>query len=302
LKDKLHYDLGSLFRLAWRLLTNRNIRIVHIHTAAHGSFTKHLHYARVARLLGRRVILHCHGGRFADWYTALPARKQRRIVREINRLDKFIVLTASWREYYVSIGVKEGLIAIVNNIVPVPSAPLSKSLPGEPLRLLFLGDIIQRKGVFDLVQAMARVQSPAVLDIGGAGEEEALRALIASLGLEAWVHFHGYVAGAAKEELLARADVFVLPSYNEGLPISILEAMSYGCPVISTRVGGIPEVVSDNGILVDSGDPGALAAAVEALAEPSTRESMARKGLEAVKPYYPDAVMASLQAIYQSLL
>ena len=300
--DKLRYDLGSLFRLVWILLRDRKIRLVHIHTAAHGSFTKHLHYARVTRLLGRHVILHCHGGRFAGWYQGLPAKKQKRIVQGINRVDRFIVLTASWRDYYVSIGVEPDKIAVLNNIVGAPSLPLSKSLPGEPLRLLFLGDIIDRKGIFDLVKALSFVQSPCTLDIGGRGEEEQLRALIVRLGLEEKVHYHGFVAGKDKEALLARADVFVLPSYAEGLPISILEAMSYGCAILSTPVGGIPEVVRENGILVQPGDVSALAEALMALRDDTLRRRMGAESLRVVQDYYPEAVLSHLRSIYLSLL
>ena len=120
--------------------------------------------------------------------------------------------------------------------------------------------------MFDLLRAMALLQGAAPgkarLEIGGNKNEEALEEAIRSQELADCVHFNGFVSGDRKKELLNRAEVFVLPSYHEGLPVSILEAMSYGCAIISTPVGGIPEVVRENGILVRPGDVEGIAAAI----------------------------------------
>ena len=301
LGDKLRYDLGSLFRLGWTLLKDRDIRIVHIHTAAGRSFTKHLLYARVARSLGRKVIMHCHASAFKDWFSGLGEARQQDVLRQICLLDKLIVLSASWKQYFMSLGVEEARIAILNNIVPHPVLPARKSSDGESLRLLFLGEIGPRKGVFDLLEALGRVRLDYRLDIGGNKMEKELEERIAALGLQGKVFFRGFVSGESKAELLSRADVFVLPSYNEGLPISILEAMSYGCAIVSTPVGGIPEVVDGNGILVAPGDIPALASALEALSDREKCMAMGRESLEKVCLFYPEAVMADLETIWQSV-
>lgn len=301
LSDKLRYDLGSLFRLGWKLLCDRQIRIVHIHTAAGGSFTKHMYYARLARIMGRKVVLHCHASSFKDWYSALPERKAGKVLSFINSLDCLVVLSASWKEYFLSIGVSHDVPVVLNNITPYPALAGTKD-NGDRLKLLFLGEIGQRKGVFDLLEAMSLVRCGAVLDIGGNKMEAELRERISSLGLSDRVVFHGFVSGTLKQELLAGADVFVLPSYNEGLPISILEAMSYGCAIISTPVGGIPEVVRGNGILVKPGDAAAIAGAIDALADASVRSVMGECSREIVKSYYPGSVMASLRSIYLNVL
>ena len=261
-KDKLRYDLGGLFALGWRLLWDRKIKIVHIHTAAGGSFDKHAYYAWLARLMGRKVVLHSHASRFKVWYEGLPERHQRRVRKVLARLDRLIVLSASWRDFFVSIGVSPEKVRILNNITDPADREKVARAPGGPVRLLFLGEIGPRKGVFDLLKAMALLQGTdpgkAWLEIGGNKNEEALKEAIRAQHLEDCVHFNGFVSGDLKKELLSRTDVFVLPSYNEGLPISILEAMSYGCAIISTPVGGSPEVVKDNGILVRAHPPAAL--------------------------------------------
>ena len=304
--DKLRYDLGGLFALGWRLLWDRKIKIVHIHTAAGGSFDKHGYYAWLARLMGRKVVLHSHASRFKVWYEGLSERHQRRVRNVLFRLDRLVVLSASWRDFFMSIGVPGEKVAIVNNITEPADREKVARAADEPVRLLFLGEIGPRKGVFDLLKAMALLESATPgrvrLEIGGNKNEEALEEAIRSQGLADCVHFNGFVSGELKKELLSRADVFVLPSYNEGLPVSILEAMSYGCAIISTPVGGIPEVVRENGILVRPGDVEGIAAAIARCEEESVCHQMGLSSLEIVKDYYPEAVMAHLKQIYESLL
>ena len=304
--DKLRYDLGGLFALGWRLLRDRKIRIVHIHTAAGGSFDKHAYYAALARLMGRKVVMHSHASRFKVWYEGLPERHQRRVRNVLARLDRLIVLSASWRDFFVSIGVSPKKVSILNNITEPADREKVVRKDGEPVRLLFLGEIGPRKGVFDLLKAMAVLQgvSPgqAWLEIGGNKNEEALKEAIRSQGLEDCVHFNGFVSGDLKKELLSRTDVFILPSYNEGLPISILEAMSYGCAIISTPVGGIPEVVKENGILVQPGDVEGIAAAITRCDDESACRRMGLSSLQVVEAFHPKAVMACLKQIYESLL
>ena len=243
-KDKLRYDLGGLFALGWRLLWDRKIRIVHIHTAAGGSFDKHAYYAWLARLMGRKVVMHSHASRFKVWYEGLPERHQRRVRKVLGRLDRLKAM-----------------------------ALLEGTAPGK-----------------------------AWLEIGGNKNEEALKEAIRAQHLEDCVHFNGFVSGDLKKELLSRSDVFVLPSYNEGLPISILEAMSYGCAIISTPVGGIPEVVKDNGVLVQPGDIEGIAAAIARCGDEDACRKMGLSSLKMVEAFHPEVVMASLKQIYESLL
>ena len=287
---KLWYDLGGLFALGWRLLWDRKIRIVHIHTAAGRSFDKHAYYAWLARLMGRKVILHSHASRVKVWYEGLSERHQRRVGRMLSKLDRLIVLSSSWRDFFVSIGVSPEKVDIVNNITEPAGREKVAREAGGPVQLLFLGEIGPRKGVFDLLQAMALLQGTAPgkarLEIGGNKNEEALEEAIRSQELADCVHFNGFVSGDRKKELL----------------VSILEAMSYGCAIISTPVGGIPEVVRENGILVRPGDVEGIAAAIARCEDESVCRRMGLSSLEIVKDYYPEAVMTHLKQIYESLL
>ena len=129
-----------------------------------------------------------------------------------------------------------------------------------------------------LVEAFAQVHSdaPLYLLLVGAGElEDAVREQVAGLGLESRVRFLGIRADVA--DILRASDVFVLSSRWEGNPMSVMEAMAAGLPVVSTAVGGVPELVRDRetGLLVPSEDAGALAQALQALVDdPAQRQAM----------------------------
>ena len=145
----------------------------------------------------------------------------------------------------------------------------AKRHKGPARRLLFVGRLVAAKGVCFLLETIARIDD-AILDIAGDGpERKFLEAKAASLGISRRVHFLGYRSQAQVRELLRQADVFVMASFAEGLPVVLMEAMAAGVPVVATRIAGIPELVDDgrNGFLVPPGDPAKAATAVCQLLE-----------------------------------
>jgi D-inositol-3-phosphate glycosyltransferase len=135
---------------------------------------------------------------------------------------------------------------------------------------LFAGNLIERKGVDVLVAAFADLHARGLCDrlaIAGDGpQRELLYAQAAALGVGEAVEFLGAVEAATLAQLMRSADVFVLPSRDEPLGVVLLEAMACGTPVVASRVGGIPEIVTDGcGVLVEPGDASALAAGMEAV-------------------------------------
>jgi glycosyltransferase involved in cell wall biosynthesis len=145
---------------------------------------------------------------------------------------------------------------------------------------LFLGRLGARKGVYDLLEAfvvVARHFPESRLRLGGDGDLDAVRNRAADLGIADRVDVLGWVSGEAKNQELAKADVYALPSYNEGLPMSVLEAMAAGLPVLTCPVGGIPDAVTNGveGFLVPPGDVPALSSRLQALlADESLRQRM----------------------------
>ena len=182
--------------------------------------------------------------------------------------------------------------------------------PHQGINVLFLGILGPRKGVFDLLPAFKGLvdghAGDVRLRIGGNGEVERAARTVRALGLAAQVELLGWVAGEAKQAQLAQADVFVLPSYNEGLPVSLLEAMAYGVPVISTRVGGIPELVRDgiDGFLIEPGDRAALEDRLRRLAEDARlRRTMGDAARARILAEFSEAaVLPALESMYARLL
>ena len=148
--------------------------------------------------------------------------------------------------------------------------PTVRSYSPRALRLIYMGRLARIKGLFELLQAVRIVTELGIdarLTIAGDGEDAAaLQHYARSLGIASRVTFCGPVFGPDKMNLLSGADLAVLASYQEGLPYAVLEAMAAGIPVLATRVGAIPDVVTDgiDGLLVSPGD---IVAIAEAIAE-----------------------------------
>ena len=149
------------------------------------------------------------------------------------------------------------------------------------------------------------LNNKVLLHIGGNGETERLQEIIAHEGLSSIVKFEGWVSGKKKIDLLNKADIFILPSYTEGLPISILEAMAYSVPVISTNVGGIPEVIKneENGYILTPGDKEGFFNSIMALAtDKALRKRMGEISCKRIQQNFPENVSKKLENIYAKLL
>ena len=295
--------LYAFVAVVFKLLFNREITIVHIHTASNNSFRRSVWFSNIAKFLGRKVVMHIHGGGFKDYY-----EKNVTFVRhELEQCDMVVALTDSWGYFFrEKVGLKR--VTVIPNIIEKPICQSHKSEDGK-VHLLFLGLITQQKGIYDLLQVLAdnkeQLQDKIVLHIGGNGETAKLQQLIEEYSLSHFVKFEGWVSGEKKVELLNQSDVFLLPSYAEGLPIAILEAMSYRLPVIATPVGGIPEIVrnGENGCLVPAGEKDSLFRAIASLVENAeVRKRMGDGSANSILPNYPESVGKSLECVYNLVL
>ncbi|MCM3116046.1 glycosyltransferase family 4 protein [Neobacillus sp. MER 74] len=156
---------------------------------------------------------------------------------------------------------------VISNTVRIPQDTVHWS--DECFQVLFLGVLIKRKGVHDLLNAISLMKKCGINNInfviaGTGTEEENLKRQCNEMQLCDRVEFAGWTVDQKKIDLLKQSHLLVLPSYNEGLPIAILEAISYGLPVVSTKVGDIASAVVDgkNGYLVEPGDVSGLAKAM----------------------------------------
>ena len=303
---KAYYALISIIKFFFILLFNPQIKIVHIQGAANASFERKAIFIKLSSLFKKKIIYHMHACDFIPYYDA--SKKKEWIRSIINTSNHFFVLSKSWEEYFISIGIDPKKIFVMNNIIAPPIKVSTKKESGV-INFLFLGEIGKRKGIYDLLQVISDNQklfrNKIKLRIGGNLEEDIIKAFIQNNQISDIAVFEGWITGDKKIEYLNWAAIYILPSYNEGLPIAILEAMSYSHPIISTPVGGIPEVVKDhqNGILVE---PGNLEQIKEALLffikHPEVIENYGQKSYEIVQPYFPENVFLQLKKIYYDLL
>lgn len=296
-----------ILELFFRLLSDSEIKIVHIHGASTGSFyRKYILFSVVDRLFNKKIIYHVHGGGFKDFYLESSKFIQKRVRYVVNNADVLLCLSEKWRCFFSS-AFKAKRIEILNNMIIPPKHSNNLQIDGE-LQLLFLGLIGDNKGIFDLLKTLAKNRELFTgkinLRIAGNGEVSRLKEAITNWKLEEIVRFVGWVDAEKKDELLRSSHVFILPSYKEGLPLSILEAMSYSLPIISSNAGGIPDLIHKykNGILVDAGNQEKIKNAILKLLEKQNLiQVYSERSAKGVVDFYPKSVLKTLFSIYHEL-
>lgn len=243
--------------------------IVHIHMSYKGSFTRKFLLHKLCRKNGIPDIIHLHGSEFKKWFDESDDKKKEQIRILLKECAGFIVLGDKWNKAVKEIE-PETKTVMVRNTVHIPCCTVHWQ---QPFTVLFMGVLIKRKGVADLINAVNllkkenKLNNVKVIIAGSGAEETELKAMCTQLGLEQYIEFTGWIAGEDKEKIFRESQMLVLPSYNEGLPIAIIEAISYGMPVVATNVGDISSAVihGENGFLIDPGDVKGLAYSIHKL-------------------------------------
>jgi glycosyltransferase involved in cell wall biosynthesis len=305
--QRLSRFVFSPFQLAVFLVRHRP-RIVHINTSMnYKAFWRDMTYLIVARLLGCRVVNQFHSGsgpqkcfnnpllawsmkRFLLWSHVVVVLSAETL-REHRGFDARIQV-----ELVPNAIDTTGLLGVAHNV----------NLDGT-LRLIFVGRLVHTKGLFEAIEAAKLLKAEGVrfsLRIAGSGPDEAtLRGFIVKHGLEQEVELLGPIFQDAKNRLWLDSDVLVFPTYFEGLPYSLLEAMAAGCVPVICPVGGIPDVMRDgeHGLFVPVKDAGAVATAIRRLAEDRDElERMSQAGRRRIAEQYTvDRLAARFGEIYE---
>ncbi len=287
--------------------------VVHIHHASRLSFYRKLAFLLLSRALRLRTVVHCHSGTFADFHDASPVNAFF-IERFLDLSDACIALSTSWKHVLAGYS-RRPRIHVVPNPVDVttftPAALKREAYDAEGAEriILCMGRLGHAKGSYDLLACVPRVLQAfpeARFVLAGNGAVEEVRRTVCEQGLDHAVRTPGWVSGAAKTGHLASCDVYVLPSYREGMPVSILEAMAAGKPVVATRVGAIPEVLEDgvNGYLVAPGDVRGLAdRIIVLLGAPALRREMGHRNRSKIEELFSmHVVVDTLVSVYESIL
>ncbi|MDX2213848.1 MAG: glycosyltransferase family 4 protein [Oculatellaceae cyanobacterium bins.114] len=297
----------AILELSWRLL-HEDIDLVHTHVSGRGSAFRQAITTLVALAFRKPVIMHAHGSEFHVFYSQLPKSLKWGLGWVFGKCERFIVLSENWKTFYTqNLKLEAERVIVLPNAVEIPP-----QIPTRPLKkdvsFVFFGRIGQRKGAFDLVRAFAALSSKyqlqAKLTLAGDGEGVKLRQLVKDLNVEDGVSVMDWIDSEQRNALSKAADVFVLPSYNEGLPMALLEAMSWGLASITTPVGGIPELVVDgeNGLLVTPGNIEELSLAMQRLIEDSSlRIALGINGRKSVEPLNIQNYWNSLLELYCSV-
>jgi glycosyltransferase involved in cell wall biosynthesis len=263
-----------------RILRRHRIEVVHSH-----EFMMAVCGAAATTLLRVPHVITMHGGRYYQ------ERRQRRIALRwaARRSPGVVAVSESARQEMAStLRIPSAEVHVIRNGVPAregdrTGARDSLGLTEDTLLVLAIGSLYPVKGHIVLLRAFARLRETrpgldAVVAIAGkGGEEAALREYASRVGIEERVRFLGFRADVP--DLLAAADVFVMPSRMEGHPLALIEAMFAGRAIVASRVGGIPEILEDGetGIMVEADDPEALASALAELADsPATRVALGK--------------------------
>lgn len=287
------------------------VDIVHIHLSERGSFFRKYIIFYLSKIFKKKIIVHMHGAEFKEFFYNSSRFIKNMIIKLMKKSSKVIVLGKSWDEFVKQIDISIET-KIIRNSVRYPNEVVVYET--EDIRILFLAVLTERKGIFDLIKAAEILLASKNMEsynikfiIGGSGKEEIkAKEEVNKRGMDKYFEFKGWVNDNEKIELLKTSQIFVLPSYNEGLPVAILEAMSYGLPIISTNVGSIEDAVIDNynGYIIKPGDICELKNSMEkciVLKELWNKFSQNSKGL--IREYYNELnYFDEMQQIYVDLV
>ncbi len=258
---------------------------VHVNMAERLSLFRKSAVILACRALGIPVVLHLHAAQLQAFYRQLP-RPLRAWTRWVFSLPACCLVLGSAAQNFVTgeLRVPPSRVKIIINGVPEPAHARRTASASTVQRVLFLGNLSERKGVSDLLHALVQPgfdRSRLQVTLAGGGDVAGYQALARQLGVHGFVHFAGWSDQHAAARLMAQADALVLPSYDEGLPLVILEALANGVAVVCSPVGEIPSVLQDGvtACFVQPGDAASIATGLQrVLQSPALRRALERNG------------------------
>lgn len=261
--------------------------VVYSHAGAGVSLLRESLVLKVARLYGVKTMMQIHAPQIDNYLDSSVGRYLLRLV--LSPVNVVCLLTPWWKQRMEYAGIHGTLIVVPNPLPPelekiATEEKISEQHRSrEQLTLLAMARLVPGKGVDVAIRAMIELPAYVHLVVAGDGDQlSALKSLAHEIGVADRVEFTGWVSGEEKRRLLRQADIFCLPSTNDAFPISMVEAMCHGLPVVAVKWGGIPDIVSDGrtGILIERSEPALVAQAVRMLLDLSRRCEM---GIQAKK-------------------
>lgn len=292
--------------LLFYILFNKDLRIIHVTSSQGASFLRKSIIIMLAKTFNKKTIIHIRGSDFDDFYYKGGFLRKKYISYTLDKADIVLVLSGYWKNFVKKISKNQNIKILYNPVVIQDIDPVKKQL-NNPLNILFTGRIGQRKGVYDIIEAVKYIKNLNItINLYGDSEVEKAREVVNSHNLYNIININSWITGEKLEQAYKDADFFILPTYSEGLPNSVLEAISYSLPVISTPVGGIPEIVEDgiNGFLVKPGDYITLAEKIDLLSgDRELRNQMGQKSLKIAEEKFDiKVILSQIRQIHKDLL
>jgi len=301
-----HIELKNLFRSALTtlqhlikfpiILITGKFEIIHINTTDYLPFWESLIYVLISKFFLRKTILHIHATNFYKFYCNGNFISKILIIKTLMMADNIIILSPRQKKLFMKFVPEDKLSVIPNvtNFKIFQDRSHNRLSESNIIKVIFIGgEEAKRKGIYDIIKAIQIVnenyrQNVLFTFLGRCNINE-LRTICKNKKIDNFIKFLGYVEETEKIKVLKSSDIFILPSYAEGLPIAMLEAMAAGLPVISTHVGSIPDVIKEgvNGYLIKPGDYYALADRILKLAKDSKlRQKIGEKNKEKILMEY----------------
>ena len=276
-------------------------QIVHIHSSFGPSFYRKMPFILMAHFFKIKIINHIHGADFDSFYIKASERRKKLVRKIYNLCDRIVVLSEEWKKNIEMI-VDKQRITVVENYCIIPE----ESNRRKKRQILFLGEISERKGGYDLAniyQKIVEETGPIPLIIAGDGQMKEVKETFVRLGIEKEVSFPGWVRGRKKESLLEESEFFLFPTYNEGMPMAVLEAMAHEMAIVTTNVGGIPKLIEDGkeGFLCEPGDVKRMAEKMSILIKDEKVKQLCGKNAKekAMFSYGLEKHLTKIQEIYK---
>ena len=283
----------------------KDVDLVHVHMSKNGSFFRKSFVCLLTKKYQKKLIIHMHSSQFLDFYANAPMLIKWYIRVIFSKADRIIVLSDYWKKKYSFLGEEKNIVVLPNGV----KKPDKYVKDYSNNNIVFLGKIWEPKGVHELIEDMKAIctsETSPQLYLGGDGEIEKFEEEAKQAEVEENIHFLGWLDSVHKDQLLRAASIFVLPSHTEGMPVSLLEGMAYGCACIASNVGGVPEIIKNeiNGILIEPRDvEGLIRSLRKLLPDKNLKKQLGEKGSDTIEQKFDENLLVNkLVDCYKNIL
>lgn len=296
---KLFYLISGFFQF---IVFLPFCKLVHVHFSEPPSAIRKRFFIKIAKFLRKKVIVHFHA--FSP-ETTIYGKHEKVYEYIFHAADIAIVLSEYWKK---CVDEKFHLGEKLRIVYNPCTTEIYQAQYGKKKQILYAGTLNERKGYSDLIEAFSLIHEKYPewkVVFAGNGEISKAIDIAGSANVLQQTEFPGWVNGKDKDRYFKESMIFCLPSYAEGFSMAVLDAWAYGLPVITTPVGGIPDVAEDgkNMLLFTPGDVTSLSNCLDRLiSEETLFRNISRASLSLSKRFSKDVVNTKIKKLYNTLL